>query len=138
MKDDENLTNSTNSTESKPARTLHIVPFSHVTDLMIAQQQNPDKDDVQGPATSGKNTVFLGSVNDILRSSVEEMQEGSLNRTFTFTDLKYFKLWYEALGADKKEKVKKLVKDGRLDLNSGSWMPFDEALTEIDGILDSF
>jgi hypothetical protein len=73
-----------------------------------------------------------------LRSSVEEMQEGSLNRTFTFTDLKYFKLWYEALGTDKKEKVKKLVKDGRLDLNSGSWMPFDEALTEIDGILDSF
>jgi hypothetical protein len=106
---------------------------------MLAQQQQPEKDDVQGPVTNGQKTVFMGSVNDILTSSIAEMAgQNNTNRTFTFTDLKYFKLWYEKQGEETKEQVKKLVKENRLDLGSGSMMPLDEALTQVDGILDSF
>lgn len=122
--------------------TLHIVPYSHVSDLHLADQAIPDKGARVGPVSKQKqNHVFLGSVRDILNSTIEELlreNQTEPNRTFTFSDLKYFKHWYEKQSDPIQDKVKQLVHEGRLDLVAGSWLPVDEAVTQADAILDSF
>jgi hypothetical protein len=85
----------------------------------------------------GAPSGFVGSVNDILDSTMQELIADG-NRTFTFGDLKFFKLWYDKLNQTAKADVKTAVQNGQLDLVNGGWLPPDEALTQYDGLLDSF
>jgi hypothetical protein len=101
----------------------------------------PDKGSRLGPQNRQKyNNIFTGSVNNILNSTVEELlkNQSMSNRTFTFADLKYFKMWFEQQTNKTQDEVRNLVHEGRLDLASGSWMPVDEALTTTDAVIDSF
>jgi hypothetical protein len=83
------------------------------------------------------NQIYIGGVRDILDSVISEMIENQ-NLTFTYAEVKYFKQWYDLQGEDIKEEVKKLVKNGNLDLVSGGWSTPDEAITQYDSILDNF
>ena len=55
----------------------------------------------------------IGSVDDILDSSMQELYFDG-NRTFTFGDLKFFKLWYDKLNDTAKADVKIVVQNGQL------------------------
>lgn len=76
----------------------------------------------------GVPSGFIGNVNDILDSSITELFYDG-NRTFTFGDLKFFKLWYEKQNQTTREDIKVAVQNGQLDLVNGGWLPPDEALT---------
>ena len=120
--------------------TIHMVPFSHVSDVYLAEQQQPDFGEKKGPKGQGNNTVFTGSVSDILDSVTHELSSEDYHpdRSFTFQNLKFFKLWYEKQDEQKRAQVKKLIKQGKLDLLSGSWNYPDEALSQADTIIDGF
>lgn len=47
-------------------------------------------------------------------------------------------MWYEQQDDKLKNSVKKLVKDGRLDLVSGGWSAPDEATTQYDALIDNW
>lgn len=120
-------------------RTLHIVPHSHVDDQTsrkdyqkkLSEQTNDDL------YKKGMPTGFIGSVDDILDSVLQELYFDG-NKTFTFGDLKFFKHWYDKLNSTVKADIKTMVQNGQLDLINGGWMPPDEALTQYDSLLDSF
>ena len=85
------------------------------------------------------NATFTGGVRDILDSVVEQLiKEGKTNRTFSFAQTKMFKEWYDTQSNITKQKVKDLVKDGRLDLVNGGWTTPDEATTQFDALIDNF
>lgn len=115
---------------NKNTRVLHIVPHSHTDDLTsnkdlqkkLSEQAN---DDIY---QKGTPSGFIGSVNDILDSMLTELALDN-NRTFTFGDMKFFKLWYDKLNQTDKDSVKAAVQNGQLDLVNGGWLPPDEALT---------
>ena len=60
------------------------------------------------------------------------------NRTFTYAEIKYFKMWWELQDEFMHQKVRKLIKDGQLDLVGGGWSAPDEATTTYDQLLDNF
>lgn len=132
-----------NATASTGKRVLHIVPHSHVDDIsqnkevqMQLKEQALSASAGDGGA-SGPADGFVGSVADILNSTVAELEQNP-NRTFAFGDIKYFKGWYDELDTKQRDQVKKLVKEGQLDLVNGGWTPPDEALTQYDALLDNF
>mgnify|MGYP001039328968 CR=1 FL=1 len=107
----------------KPKRYLHIMPHSHTDEGWLATLN----DTLTG---EDDNATFTGGVRDILDSVVEQLsKEGKDNRTFAFAQTKMFKEWYDTQTNITKEKVKTLVKDGRLDLVNGGWTTPDEATT---------
>jgi hypothetical protein len=132
-----------NATASTGKRVLHIIPHSHVDDIsqnkdvqMQLKEQALSTSAADNAAT-GQADGFVGSVADILNSTIAELEQNP-NRTFAFGDIKYFKGWYDELDTKQRNLVKKLVKEGQLDLVSGGWTPPDEALTQYDALLDNF
>jgi hypothetical protein len=99
------------------------MPHSHVDEGWLATTNDTLTGD-------DDNATFTGGVRDILDSVVEQLaKEGKTNRTFAFAQTKMFKEWYDIQPNITKEKVKGLVKDGRLDLVNGGWTTPDEATT---------
>lgn len=47
-------------------------------------------------------------------------------------------MWWERQTPELQDEVRKLVKNGQLDLVSGGWSAPDEAITTYDDILDNF
>ena len=41
--------------------------------------------------------------------------------------MKFFSMWYKQLDAKTKEAVKKLIKNGQLEISQGGWGATDEA-----------
>jgi len=72
-----------------------------------------------------------------LDSSITELLNND-NHTFTYAEIKYFKLWYELQTPKMQKDVRQLVKDGRLDLVSGGWSAPDEATTQFDSLIDNW
>lgn len=77
---------------------LHIVPHSHTDDLTSNQELQKKLSELGNDDLyeKGAPSGFIGSVNDILDSTLQELIADG-NRTFTFGDLKFFKLWYDKL-----------------------------------------
>jgi hypothetical protein len=66
------------------------------------------------------------AVQYILDTVVDELERNP-QRTFTYVEMKYFNMWYNLLTAQNKERVKKLVKKGQLEIAQGGWTASDEA-----------
>ena len=73
--------------------TLHIVPFSHVNDILLAEQEQQDPDLEVGPQGRSNSSVLAGSVDDIFSTTIQELYEEDFhpNRSFSFADIKFFK-----------------------------------------------
>jgi len=46
---------------------------------------------------------------------------------FVFTELPYFKMWWDRAQPDTKESLRKWVKEGRWEFLNGGWSTNDEA-----------
>lgn len=115
-------------TNQSAPRTVHLFPHSHVHEGQFATTDQ---------LYSGEDTsIYFGSVKDILDSTVAELLKDRL-RTFTWADLKYFRMWWIQLDKAQQAKVKELVKRGQLDLVNGGWTVADETLTSYDQLLDN-
>ena len=99
------------SLERRAGLTIHIVPFSHVSDVLLAEQAQRGPEVELGPQGRSNATVLGGSVDDIFSSTVAELSDTSFhpNRSFSFADLKFFKQWYEKQDGDMQATVKNLV-----------------------------
>jgi hypothetical protein len=114
----------------KNTRTLHIFPHSHTDEGWLVTSQEMftgDHDDY----------VLLGSVKDILTSTVENLLVNP-DFTFCFAETKYFKMWWDLQNSQMKKAVRGLVQSGQLDLVSGGWSATDEAVSQYDSMLDNF
>ena len=56
----------------------------------------------------------------ILDSTISELEEDKL-RTFTFSDMHFFKQWFDQQSKSKQLSVKDLILNKQLDLVGGSW-----------------
>ena len=99
--------------------TVHMVPHTH--------------DDVGWRKTFEE--YFSGSavisdertaVQYILDTVVDELERNP-KRTFTYVEMKYFNMWYKTLTQKNKDRVKKLIKNGQLEIAQGGWTASDEA-----------
>ena len=59
-------------------------------------------------------------------------------RKYFVTEIVFFKDWYDYLSQDKKEKVKKVIKNGQLQITNGGWVENDEAVCYVDDIIDQY
>ena len=51
--------------------------------------------------------------------------------------MKYFSMYWERADKEKKDSIKKLVSEGRLEFANGGWSMHDEACTHYDDMLNN-
>ena len=113
----------------KNKKTVHILPHSH-TDLgwlsTLEEYFNGEHLD-----------FYLGSINSMLTTVVQELEKDP-KRTFTYAEMKFLKMWWDKQNDDKKNSVRKLIKNGQLLIVNGGMSAPDEATTSYTDILDNF
>ncbi|XP_056002703.1 alpha-mannosidase 2x-like isoform X3 [Ostrea edulis] len=57
-------------------------------------------------------------------------------RRFIYAELSFFSLWWESLNAARKETVKRLMKNGQLEVATGGWVMNDEANAHYAAMVD--
>jgi hypothetical protein len=62
--------------------------------------------------------------------------QANKNRTYSWSETLFLKLWYDQLSDDKKDIVKELIKEKRFEIRGGSWVENDEATVHYQGIID--
>ncbi|XP_076235617.1 alpha-Mannosidase class II b [Calliopsis andreniformis] len=78
---------------------------------------------------------FHTSTRNILNNMVSKLQQLP-NMTFIWSEVSFLSLWWESAHPTKKMVVKRLVKDGRLEMTTGGWVMTDEATSHIYAMLD--
>ena len=79
----------------------------------------------------------FGSVNDIINTAVEALEKDP-KRTFTYAEMAWFKMWWNNQGPEKRESVKNLILEGRLNIVNGGWSAPDESAPGYDDLLDNY
>ena len=71
----------------KEKKVVHIFPHSHTDEGWLSTSNDffTGDDDM---------SIYVGSVKDILDTTMQQLFEDK-NRTFTFAEIKYFKMWYD-------------------------------------------
>ena len=84
---------------------------------------------------SGANVdAIRAAAKPILDSVVDELDK-DFTRKFTFVDMKFFYTWYKNLNQGMKEKVKKVIQNGQLEITQGGWVSTDEACTNYQDMI---
>ncbi|XP_014227200.1 alpha-mannosidase 2 [Trichogramma pretiosum] len=78
---------------------------------------------------------FHSSTRSILNNMVTKLQQWP-NMTFIWSEVSFLSLWWESAHPTKKMIVKRLIKEGRLEMTTGGWVMTDEATTHIYAMLD--
>ena len=108
--------------------TLHLIPHTH--------------DDVGWVKTIDE--YFLGfsksggtsNVKQILDEVLQQLEKDP-KRRFTYAEMKYFNMWYTRLGDADKERVKKVIKNGQLEIVQGGWSATDEACPNYEDMINN-
>lgn len=58
-------------------------------------------------------------------------------KRFTQVEMKFFSMWWEKQSDRKKEDVRGLVKEGRLEFVNAGWSMHDEACTHHDDMMNN-
>lgn len=78
-----------------------------------------------------QKTFYNGCVDLIITTMIMGLEDNP-NRTFTQTEIKFFKMWWDLQTPSKKQSVKKLVRNGQLEFVNGGWSSHDEACPTYD------
>ena len=105
--------------------TVHIVPHTHDDAGWLNTYQE---------YFDGKGDLSI-SVSSILDNMVISLNE-RLDRTFIYVEIAYFEQWYSNLTDFKKEQVKQLVKERRLEFINGGYVMHDEAAAYYQHMID--
>lgn len=106
--------------------TVHVIVHSH--------------DDVGWRKTvdnyfTGENTqIHPGSAKLILDSVVDTLIHDP-KRYFSFCEMKFFTMWYKMQDQKMKEEVKRIVRNGQLELLQGGWVAPDEACPNYEDMI---
>ena len=106
---------------------VHIVPHTHddVGWLKTVEEY------YQGSA----NEVQIAAVKPILDTVIQSLSANP-ERKFIYVEMAFFMRWWEDQTDSKKEEVKTLVKEGRLQFANGGWASNDEATPTFVDIID--
>ena len=74
------------------------------------------------------------SVNMILSTVVRELAKDP-KKLFTYVEMKFFTMWYRIQDEKNKAVVKKLIKDGQLEISQGGWVATDEACPNYEDMI---
>ncbi|CAH8649350.1 unnamed protein product [Dicrocoelium dendriticum] len=55
---------------------------------------------------------------------------------FTYAEVVFFSMWFKDLSSLKKQQVKSLLENGRLEISTGGWVMTDEAAAHYHGMID--
>ncbi|XP_033223814.1 alpha-mannosidase 2 [Belonocnema kinseyi] len=78
---------------------------------------------------------FHSTTREILNNMVTKLQQWP-NMTFIWSEVSFLSLWWDSAHPTKKSIVKRLVKEGRLEITTGGWVMTDEATSHIYAMLD--
>lgn len=68
----------------------------------------------------------MADVSAILDTTIYELLADK-NRRFSYVEMKFFSMWFYRQEATLQEKVRGLVREGRLEFINGGWSMHDEA-----------
>ncbi|XP_026680122.1 LOW QUALITY PROTEIN: alpha-mannosidase 2x, partial [Diaphorina citri] len=71
----------------------------------------------------------------ILNNMVEKLVQHP-NMTFIWSEISFFSQWWESVHPTKRNIVKKLIAEGRLEMVTGGWVMTDEATSHIFAMVD--
>ena len=58
-------------------------------------------------------------------------------KKFTYVEMKFFSMWWRQQTDEMKNKVRQLVKQGRLEIVNGGWSMHDEACTHYEDMINN-
>ncbi|XP_076427914.1 lysosomal alpha-mannosidase-like isoform X3 [Peromyscus maniculatus bairdii] len=106
---------------------VHLLPHTH--------------DDVGWLKTVDQ--YYYGSLNDIQHASVQNILDSVISslredptRRFIYVEMAFFSRWWKQQTNAKRNIVRKLVRQGRLEFVSGGWVMNDEGATHYGAIVD--
>lgn len=83
-------------------------------------------------AIYGRNTI----VKTIQDNTIETMIKDPVKK-FSWSEMGYFEYWWSGLKDDKKEEVRKLIEEGRLEILGSGLFSNDEATVYYEDMLDN-
>jgi lysosomal alpha-mannosidase len=106
--------------------TVHLVPHTH-------DDVGWDKT-VDEYFTGAAPNRQLASVATILDTVISELQRNP-KRRFTYVEMKFFHMWYTQQEKGVKDEVKRLIKNGQLEITQGGWSATDEACPSYEDLI---
>ncbi|XP_075991466.1 alpha-Mannosidase class II b [Anticarsia gemmatalis] len=80
---------------------------------------------------------FDWKTKNIINNIVQKLNQHP-NMTFIWTEISFLNSWWERSHPVKQKALKKLIKEGRLEITTGGWVMPDEACTHIYALIDQF
>ncbi|KAM3968647.1 alpha-Mannosidase class II b [Aphomia sociella] len=80
---------------------------------------------------------FEWKTKDIVNNIIQKLNQYP-NMTFIWTEISFLNAWWERSHPVKQKALKKLIKEGRLEITTGGWVMPDEACTHIYALVDQF
>uniref|UniRef100_A0A663MTN4 mannosyl-oligosaccharide 1,3-1,6-alpha-mannosidase n=1 Tax=Athene cunicularia TaxID=194338 RepID=A0A663MTN4_ATHCN len=78
---------------------------------------------------------FRDQTQHILNNMVIKLQEDN-RRKFIWSEISYFSKWWDGIDSQKKDAVKRLIKDGQFEIVTGGWVMPDEASPHYFSLID--
>ncbi|XP_053910755.1 alpha-mannosidase 2 [Cuculus canorus] len=78
---------------------------------------------------------FRDQTQHILNNMVIKLQEDN-RRKFMWSEISYFSKWWDGIDSQKKDAVKRLIKDGQFEIVTGGWVMPDEASAHYFALID--
>ncbi|NWH40217.1 MA2A1 mannosidase, partial [Chloropsis hardwickii] len=78
---------------------------------------------------------FRDQTQHILNNMVIKLQEDN-RRKFIWSEVSYFSKWWDGIDSQKKDAVKRLIKDGQFEIVTGGWVMPDEASSHYFALID--
>ena len=76
------------------------------------------------------------SVQLIIDTVIDELMMDP-KKKFTYVEMKFFSMWWRQQTDEMKNKVRQLVKQGRLEIVNGGWSMHDEACTHYEDMINN-
>uniref|UniRef100_A0A8C9NUW4 mannosyl-oligosaccharide 1,3-1,6-alpha-mannosidase n=1 Tax=Serinus canaria TaxID=9135 RepID=A0A8C9NUW4_SERCA len=78
---------------------------------------------------------FRDQTQHILNNMVIKLQEDN-RRKFIWSEISYFSKWWDGIDSQKRDAVKRLIKDGQFEIVTGGWVMPDEASSHYFALID--
>ena len=108
--------------------TIHLVPHTH-DDVGWLKT-------IDGYYSGVDQDIAIANVSKILDTVISELIVDK-TKVFTYVEMKFFSMWYTRQTEERKDQVRQLVKEHRLEFINAGWSMHDEACTHYDDMMNN-